>query len=209
MNSYPLAVAATVILLITGCAPQKIATIPLAKENIGITVIIDPNITVPEDIYIHTRANTIGAPFGLLGAAIAGSSSEVMEVIQKNQINLKELLIGELNTQLAGLKSITLSDSGSAKATLKYNIIRYGFTNMTKEEKFKAGVRPFIVAEAQLVTTNGSVVWQKRIVISPDHQENGIDTPLDDLIKNPSSLKEALRLVCKLLAKDTVIGLSA
>lgn len=163
------------VILLAGCSTPQ--SIPLSVENRSPikNIHLEKNVSKPSAIYWRgTTQAWGGALFGALGAfatADAGmtDAEKMIKFMEKNKIDISEIVYSEVSKQTAALKTYQISSVDKSDATLTFAVDMYGFN---KTHPFGTHMNPMIRMTAKLIKPNNEIIWQESEFVSDFASEN-------------------------------------
>lgn len=195
------------VVLSTGCSTTN--SLPLSNENRTSikSVYIDKNVAKPKAIYWRGTMQAWGGTlFGAVGGAAtsnAGMTDAALMVkfMEKEHIDLSEIVYSEVSKQVAALKIFRISDSNNADARLIFFVDMYGFN---KTQPFGSHMNPLIRITGKLIKPNNEIVWQESEFVTDFASENDQGQSLDTYQSDPTKLRAALVKVSEVAVKRVV-----
>ena len=187
----------------TGCATK----VPLGPEVKGAirSVSIDKSVPTPKDIFYHSttqgRSATIPLVSSLLAdIAAAREAAQLERAMRNGGIDPGQILREQFESGLrsAGVFSSILSEGGDAE--VKLQITTFGFMEHVQSS---SQLKPMLVVMGTLVRPDGSVVWKGSSEVTALNSETPSHT-LEDYVKDPQSIREALTVAAKVAVDDLV-----
>lgn len=192
-----IALSALSLLALAGCATG----VPNVAIDEGVlaqihTVRINPVVTMPAAIEFFGQSQGIAAlaagPFAALmeDKLSAGPKAQLTHEIQDNHIDVQSLLTASFARHATTDAAMRVVAGGAvADAQVDLSVNRYGFATA---HPGAATLYPVMSVSAVMKNAKGDVVWQGTDVMLPHNPDNKMGRPLDDLLKDPETLRLAL-----------------
>ncbi|VWX33618.1 conserved hypothetical protein [Limnobacter sp. 130] len=198
------------VILLAGCSTPQ--SIPLSVENRSPikNIHLEKNVSKPSAIYWRgTTQAWGGALFGALGAfatADAGmtDAEKMIKFMEKNKIDISEIVYSEVSKQTAALKTYQISSVDKSDATLTFAVDMYGFN---KTHPFGTHMNPMIRMTAKLIKPNNEIIWQESEFVSDFASENDQGQSLETYQNEPATLKAALAKASQVTVKRLLVKL--
>lgn len=192
------------VILLAGCSTPQ--SIPLSVENRSPikNIHLEKNVSKPSAIYWRgTTQAWGGALFGALGAfatADAGmtDAEKMIKFMEKNKIDISEIVYSEVSKQTAALKTYQISSVDKSDATLTFAVDMYGFN---KTHPFGTHMNPMIRMTAKLIKPNNEIIWQESEFVSDFASENDQGQSLETYQNEPAKLRVALAKASQVAVK--------
>lgn len=193
--------------LLTGCATSNSVHLSAENRDSIKSIHIDKNVSKPNAIYWRGTAQAwgavLGGAIGALATADAGmtDAERMVQFMNKEHINISEMVYSEVTRQVAALKTFDISDAGKIDATLIFSVDMYGFN---KTHPFGSNMNPLVRITGKLVKPNNEIVWQESEFVSDLASDNDQGQSLDTYQKEPSKLRTALAKASEVAVKRVV-----
>jgi hypothetical protein len=209
MNRLWISALCLVAVALTGCA--GLPTVKMSPDDRAQTkaVRIASNVPLPEDMFFHGRAQSMGAVGGLLGAAMVASvgsepKETILNTMKTNGIDLSMIVKAEFSKALTAAGQVNVvnaNEPADGELSLIVNMFGFGQT-----QGFSALLYPVLNVSATLTSTDGRVIWQKTDYISPQNDENTGGHRFEEYVQQPELLRSTWTniagIVSRLLVKD-------
>lgn len=191
-------------MLLAGCAGAPSVKLDQASKGSLKAVAIKKDAPLPADMFYQGRAQSIGLGIGgAIGYAIAqGATSDkdiIRQTLQKNNINVGEIVATTFTDQLRASGKFAVSDDGTPEdAQFQFEVVVYG---LGQTQGFASTLYPVLGVNGSLKDKQGKVLWQKYEYITPLNKENSIGAEPEAYAKNPELLRQAFTKVATTLTR--------
>lgn len=213
LSSLQRAFALSAALLLTACAGAPTVSMKDSDRTAIRSVSIQPEVTVPAEMFLHGRAQSAGAVGGLLGAALASAMpieprTQIIDTMATNDISLQRILKAEFAKAANAKGRMTFAEGAAdADATVALTVNVYG---LGQTQGFSALLYPMMNVSASMKRADGSVVWQRTEYASPLNGENKTGYEFQQYINDPEKLRQVMTnisgIVSRMLADDLQPG---
>jgi len=215
MNLAPLyrAFALSTAVLLTACAGAPTVSMKDSDRTAIRMVSIQPDVVLPEKMFISGRAQAAGAVGGLLGAALASAapiepSSQIVDTMTTHDISLQKILKAEFAKAGNAKGRMTFAEGAAdADATVALTVNIYGFG---QTQGFSALLYPLMNVSASMKRPDGTIVWQRTEFAGPLNSENSAGYEFQQYLNDPEKLRQVLTnisgIVGRMLANDLQPG---
>ena len=196
--------------LLAGCATPHSVHLSAANRASIKGVHIDKNVSKPDVIFWRGTAQAWGAALGgvigALATADAGmtDAERMVKFMDKEHIDISEIVYSEVTKQVAVLKTFDISDANRIDATLIFSVDMYGFN---KTHPFGSNMNPLIRITGKLIKPNNEIVWQESEFVSDLASANDQGQSLDTYQNEPEKLRAALAKASEVAVKRVVAKL--
>lgn len=203
-----LAFAATSLLAVTGCLAAEAAADGASGAPRDVSV--RERVALPDaGMYFSGQQQKALGLFGLLGGVAASQSSAgprdtILGLMSERNIRVDAMLRDRFMQELE--KSASLPGAGLAGrgAQVQLEIVRFGLYAIP----WNPELRPVVVAKAQLVGADGSVLWSMQRGMS-NHSDPDVPARLyEDYLKEPELLRAGFSMACQASSRDLVASLA-
>lgn len=168
------------------------------------TVYIDHNVALPQIPRIRTRADTWAEGYGGLIAVIGSTDKSkeqaTVEYLQKNNIQIGEMLVDAFTTELEARNQFSVVKSPvGADAVIRFVVLTYGVEHTFNP--FSNDYRTLLNAKATMLGSGDKRTWIKEISAGSDEQSL---TTLKELYGDPEIMRKHMLIVAKMCAKRMV-----
>ncbi len=193
------------VLTLAGCAGLPQVKMTEANKASTRTVRVNPQVTLPNDMFFQGRAQSISMGVGGLVGALAGQAmanepkGQILAVMQQRQISLAQILSSEFEKAIQAQGRYVLAKPGNeADAELKLLVNMYG---LGQTQGFSALLYPVMNVSATLVNKQGVVIWQKTDFVTPQNKLNNQGHEFKVYLENPELLRGTWTNISAVLSK--------
>jgi hypothetical protein len=195
--------AIVVLAASAGCA----TSISLTKQSRETTssVSVEKNVGVPDQIFYHGPAQSLGMAFGLVGVLVAeaaaqGPKGQLKAAMAEGHVDLGEIVREQFAAALteAAVFPAIAPDGGEAEFQLEVRI--FGFA---RPPGFSSRLKPMLGVRGTLARRDGPVLWQKYDYVTNLTEETPSHT-LEEYLQTPKLIEESLTAAAKIVARQLV-----
>ena len=207
---FRLATASAVIasLLLAACAAPRVGMTDAARSSVH-TVSVEPNVTLPEDMYYQGPGQTGMAMLGIVGALASQSTAATPKarmhaVMDEHHISVPEIVAAEFAKQSnAGTTMKFVVGTEPADARVSLNVLMYG---VAQSQGFGTTLYPTFTVKATMTKADGTVLWQATDYVTALNGENKEGHTIEDYLKDPELIRKSFTsgtdIVSRMLVTD-------
>lgn len=209
MRSWIRTVVLGVAMLATvGCVGLSSVKMSSADRAQTKTITVRADGKMPDEMYYHGMAQSVGGGFGLIGGAVGAAmaedpKSQIIATMKSNNISLPSIVQAEFAKAMQAQNEFRLAGDGvTADAEMVLFINTYGLAQSTGF----SGLYPLLNVSASLRKPDGTVIWQRTDYVTPHNKENDEVHAFSDFIEQPEVLRgiwaKAAGIVSRMLVKE-------
>ena len=195
------------IVALAGCAGVQMS--PADRAQIK-TIKIRADDRMPNDMFYHSRAQSVAGAFGLVGALVGLASAsdpkaQIIATMKANNIQLPIILQAEFSKAMQSQKEFQVVDGdSSADAEMLLVVNLYG---LGQSHGFSS-LYPTLTVSATLRKPDNTVIWQKTDYATPLNKENTGGHEFNEYIGQPELLRATWSNVSGIVSRMLVENLS-
>lgn len=193
---------------LTGCAASVALTKPSRDATRSVSV--KKTVARPDDIVYAGRGQSIGAAFGLIGAAIAaaaaqGPKAQLKAAMQEGQIDLGEIVRDRFAAELAGAAIFPAVVPEGADAEVTLEIVFIGFV---APYAFSGQLKPMLGVNGTMTRPDGTVLWKKYDYVTTYNDQTPSHT-LEEYLQSPHLIREAFESASRIVVGGLIKAMRA
>lgn len=189
------------LMLSTGCASTVTLTKPV-RESIR-SVSVNPDVKVTDDVFYRGPGQSVGMLFGLIGALVAeaaaqGPKGQIKAVMTEAQINLGQIVREQFVTELVATNIFPSLVPEGGDGEVRLEVLLFG---LAQTHDFSSQLVPWLGVLGSLVRADGSVLWQKQVLVTSLNKQTPAHT-LEEYLQNPQLLREAITVAAQIVSDE-------
>lgn len=209
MNLITASTLTGIIITMAGCVGLSKVEMSPSDQAHTRTIHVRVEDRLPEDMFFHGTAQSVGGAFGVVGALAGMALSEtpkaqIISAMENNGIKLPIILQKEFANAVQSTGEFQVVDSQSlsdAEMLLIVNI--YG---LAQSHGFNSNLYPMLNVSGSLRKPDGTVIWQRTESMTALNEQNDKGYEFDQYMENPERLREvwsnASRIVSRMLVRE-------
>lgn len=202
LSGMKLGLLALVIALLTGCAASQ----KMSADDRGKVTSARFGLVEKGQLFLMAPSGAnLGMIFGAIGASVTVSKMQdngqiFTAFLEKNEISIEKIVREEVEAALRASGKLAISDSAT-NATLKINIIQYGFG---VPHLLSKNVVPVMAIKCDLVDASDRVMWSANDRMLPSIASKAEPTSWEAMRDDPKKIEEEWRGAARIIAKNIV-----
>jgi len=173
------------------------------------SVAINPEVKLPQSIYVTSATSNVANNFGLLGMMVGDSDiknkkKELTLAIEKQKFDLSKVVYKQVAREMAKhtpYKPLKVNDA--ADTTMSIEVHLYGVQSVAASPR----MYPQVTVSAEIKNAKGKAIWRNSATAGPLQKKNEAKYTYEQLIAQPARLQEVLTRASALATKSLMADL--